>query len=64
MLWIIATTQYRGSGWAALALGSRLALGAAASTFFALIQAPDRKVRGLFYFAKGGGGAFPRFAPP
>jgi hypothetical protein len=28
-----ARSNYRGSGWAALALGSRLALGAAASIF-------------------------------
>jgi hypothetical protein len=34
LLWILSTAKYRGSGWAAPALGSRLALGAAASIFF------------------------------
>jgi hypothetical protein len=47
MLWILSTAQYRGSGWAALALGSRLALGAAASIF--LIHPKPTTSVGLFF---------------
>jgi hypothetical protein len=40
--------KHRGGGWAASALGSRLALGAAASTL-SFLRAADRPSAGLFF---------------
>ncbi len=37
---VVNTTTFRGSGWAVLALGGRLALGAATSIFLAISSGP------------------------
>jgi hypothetical protein len=44
-----ARSNYRGSGWAALALGSRLALGAAASIFSNFLGPTGEPLVGLFF---------------
>ncbi len=51
LLWIFHST-FRGSGWAAPALGSRLALGAATSNFFCARRAPRSSI-GLWVLLMG-----------
>src|SRR5262245_13186812 len=51
LLWMFSTAQNRGSGWAALALGCRLALGATTSTF-AYHQAHEQEFVGLFFSSR------------
>jgi hypothetical protein len=49
MLWMFSTAPHRGSDWAALALGSRLALGVAASILLELAKPAGFDARVCFF---------------